>query len=132
MVFFGVEMSSLSVFVFNPAAKVRRRWKETGGPEAQRKRPEQQHQLHSGSLLRNRRILDPSVFKGRSVAAKHCASSLTPFSHLLLRFISTYLFKKKKGNTKDYILNQNTHRMHFNVSCLSLFVMVWLMESGVV
>lgn len=32
-------------------AKVWRRWKEKGWPEAQRKRPEQQHQLNSSSLL---------------------------------------------------------------------------------
>lgn len=39
------------------AAKVRRRWKEERGTEAQRKRPGQQHQPHSSSQLIRRRGL---------------------------------------------------------------------------
>ncbi|KAA8584991.1 hypothetical protein FQN60_003685 [Etheostoma spectabile] len=50
---------SVSKMVQLITSKVWRRWKKKGWPEAQRKRPEQQHQLHSSSLLiRNRRLLN--------------------------------------------------------------------------
>lgn len=59
-------------------AKVWRRWKETGWPEAQRKRPEQQHQPCSSSLLfRDRRLLNspPTPCKAPSVLSLHQVSS---------------------------------------------------------
>lgn len=47
---FGGALSSVFLFSLFIVAKVWRRWKEKGWPEAQRKKPEQ-HQLHSSSLL---------------------------------------------------------------------------------
>ena len=82
---FQINMNSLKlpcqVFLFVPfVAKVWRRWKEKGWTEAQRKRPEQQHQLTGSSLLiRVRRLLNcplapripPSLLSLHQVSSFH-------------------------------------------------------------
>lgn len=66
------------------AAKVRRRWKEKRGPEAQRQRPEQQHQPHSSPrLVRSRRLL-----KRPSPVLFTSPSAVTPTSVFILQLIT--------------------------------------------
>lgn len=131
-------------------AKVRRGREEEGWPAAQRKRPEQQHQLHSGSLLiGDWRLLNTSLANlplcDHSTKCLHSTNPqrktdvwrktlssvvlLLAFLHQVLLFLLL-----KKGTQMGYVSKTERHtpRIHFKVSCLYCFWMVWVMESSVV
>lgn len=120
------------------AAKVRRRWKEERGPEAQRQRPEQQHQPHSSScLIRSRRLLKaslPVLFTSPSAVTPPSVFilQLTTDTDVSERLSSSLLaFFTQSYGLFSFFFTQKDAKRNAHLAILISFVLV-LIDIGIV